>query len=136
MLPYLPEAIDFTNITGSVDYWLNNRGFAESARAAQLLAFVFWGGVADISMSPEDYTPKLRALIGIARSGNSSLPVRIVEIIETPNRATIRAAQREVANDPGVELIPTADLPFDEGGHHTADGYRTVRDRIYRSLGR
>lgn len=136
LLPYLPEAIDFTNIEGSVNFWLSNRDFAERARTANLLAFVWWQGAADVAMSTTEYSEKLRALIQIARSGNSGLPVRIVEIQDFPIRASVREAQRQVATDPGVQMIPTADLEVDTTNHFTPGANQTVRDRIYRSLGR
>lgn len=137
LLPYLPEAIDFSNINGSIDNWLSSRDFAERARTTPLLAFVWWQGSADVAMSTAEYAQKLRALIQIARSGNGNLPVRIVEIAEFPIRANVKEAQRQVATDAGVELIPTADLPrADAACHLTPQGYQTVRDRIYRSLGR
>jgi hypothetical protein len=137
LLPYLPEAIDFSNITGSIDNWLSSRDFAERARTTPLLAFVWWQGGADVAMSTNEYAQKLRSLIHIARSGNGNLPVRIIEIAEFPIRANVKEAQRQVATDPGVELIPTADLPCaDAACHLTPQGYQTVRDRIYRSIGR
>lgn len=137
LLPYLPEAIDFTNIDGSVNSWLNNRDFAERARTTSLLAFVWWQGAADVAMTTDEYAQKLRSLITIARSAQGNLPVRIVEIADFPIRASVREAQRQVSMDTGVEFIPTTDLPCaDAACHLTAQGYQTVRDRIYRSLGR
>ena len=137
LVPFLPEAIDFSNIDGSVDYWLSNREFAEAARTAQLLALVWSQGGRDIAMSTAEYASKLRSVIQIARVSNATLPVRIVEIPDRPERAHIREAQRQVAEDQGVQLIPTADLPFDvDGNHFTTQGYQTIRERIYRSLGR
>lgn len=137
LLSYLPEAIDFSMIDGSINYWLANRTFAERARTTPLLAFVWWQGSADVAMTTDEYAQKLRSLIEIARAGNGTLPVRIVEIAEFAIRANVKEAQRLVATDPGVELIPTADLPCaDAACHLTPVGYQTVRDRIYRSLGR
>ena len=137
LLPYLPEAINFSNIDGSINYWLTNRDFAERATTPPLLAFVWWQGSADVAMTVEEYAQKLRALIEIARSGNGTLPVRIVEIAEFPIRASVKEAQRRVAADAGVEMIPTADLLCaDAACHLTPQGFQTVRDRIYRSLGR
>lgn len=137
LLPYLPEAIDFSMIDGSINYWLANRDFAERARTTPLLAFVWWQGSADVAMTTDEYAQKLRSLIEIARAGSGSLPVRIVEIAEFPIRANVKEAQRRVATDPGVELIPTADLfCADAACHLTEAGFQTVRDRIYRSLGR
>ena len=137
LLPYLPEAIGLSMIDGSIDYWLANRDFAERARTTPLLAFVWWQGSADVAMTTDEYAQKLRSLIEIARAGSGSLPVRIVEIAEFSIRASVKEAQRRVATDPGVELIPTADLPCaDAACHLTHAGYQTVRDRIYRSLGR
>lgn len=137
ILPYLPEAIDFTNIDGSINFWLNNRDFAERARTTSLLAFVWWQGSADVAMTTDEYAQKLRSLITIARSAQGNLPVRIVEIADFPIRASVREAQRQVSTDPGVEFIPTTDLPCaDAACHLTPQGYQTVRDRINRSLGR
>jgi len=134
---FLPEALDFTNIDASINVYLTNRDFAESARSTPLLAFVWWGGSADVEMSITEYAEKLRALIAIARSGNGELPIRIVEIPDFPVRANVREAQRQVGSDPRVEFIPTADLPWaDAAGHLTTEGYQTVRDRLYKSLGR
>ena len=137
LLPYLPEALDFTNIDGSVNYWLANRDFAERARTTPLLAFVWWQGSADVAMSTDEYAQKLRAVIQIARSGNGDVPVRIVEIADFAIRANVKEAQRQVASDHGVELITTSDLFCgDAACHLMPEGYQTVRDRIYRSLGR
>jgi hypothetical protein len=137
ILPYLPEAIDFTNIDGSINFWLNSRDFAERARTTSLLAFVWWQGAADVAMTTDEYAQKLRSLISIARSAQSNLPVRIVEIADFPIRASVREAQRQVSMDTGVEFIATSDLPCaDAACHLTAQGYQTVRDRVYRSLGR
>jgi hypothetical protein len=123
VLPYLPEAIDFTNIDGSVNFWLDNRDFAERARTTPLLAFVWWQGAADVAMTTDEYAQRLRALIEIARSANRSLPVRIVEISDFPIRASVREAQRQVSTDTGVEFIPTSDLPCaDAACHLTAQG--------------
>jgi hypothetical protein len=132
----LPDALADINIDGSVDYWLSGAAFAQRIRE-RLSAFVWWQGSADVNMAGETYAQKLRAVIALARSNNPGLPVRIVEIADFPVRVNIRAAQREVASDPGVEMIPTADLLCaDAACHLTQAGYATVRDRIYRSLGR
>jgi lysophospholipase L1-like esterase len=88
-------------------------------------------------MPTDEYAQRLRSLIQIARSGNGALPVRIVEIAEFAIRANVKEAQRQVATDSGVELIPTADLQCaDPACHLTPQGYQTVRDRISRSIGR
>jgi hypothetical protein len=136
LVPYLPEAIDESNIDGSIDYWLSSSLLAQAARSANLWALVWWQGGRDTGMPADQYAEKLRALIRGVRSVNTALPIRIVEIPDTPDRARVRQAQREVSADPGVELIPTADLPFDAAGHLPPEGYTTVRDRLYRSLGR
>ena len=134
---HLPEAISFSNIDGSINFWLQNRDFAERAQTTPLLAFVWWQGSADVAMTVDEYAEKLSALIEIARSGNGTLPVRIVEIADFPVRASVREAQRRVAAASGVEMIPTADLfCADAACHLTPQGYQTVRDRIYRSIGR
>ena len=130
------QCIDLSNIDGSIDFWLSLPAFADAARRPTLVAFVWWQGSADVSMTTEQYAGKLRSLIGSARSTHVELPVRIVEITDFPIRASVREAQRQVARDPGVELIPQADLPVDATGHLTPAGNQTLRDRIYRSLGR
>ena len=136
-LPYLPEALDYTNIDASINAYLGNRDLAERARTTPLLAFVWWGGSADVGMSVAEYAEKLRALIGIARTANPALPVRIIEIPDFPIRANVREAQRQVAADSGNQFIPTADLPWaDAAGHLTDAGFRIVRDRLNQSLGR
>lgn len=134
--PLLPGAIAFTNIDGSIDFWLNSPDFAAAARTPGLEAFVWWQGSADVAMSTEQYSTKLRSLITIARAGTATLPVRIVEIAYFPIRENIIEAQRQVSRDPGVELIPTADLPLDATNHITPAGNEIIRDRIYRSIGR
>jgi hypothetical protein len=53
-----------------------------------------------------------------------------------PIRVDIIEAQRRVATDPGVQMIPTAGLPLAADGHLTLAGYEALRDRIRRSLGR
>lgn len=136
LLPSLPDAIDCTFVGGSVEFYRTNANFAEYGRATDLTALVWWQGAADTNTPRGDYVQRLRDVIGIARAGNPTLPVRVVEIPDTPDRATVRDAQREVARDPGVELIPTADLPLDATGHFVPAGYVAVRDRLYRSLGR
>jgi hypothetical protein len=131
----LTSAIGLVRV-GSIDNWLNSSEFAEQARASELIAFLWWQGNGDAGMAPETYAQKLRALIALVHAASPGLPVRIIEIPDTPARASVREAQRSVAADPGVELIPTADLPLNADGHFFTTGYMTVRDRINRSLGR
>jgi hypothetical protein len=121
---------------GSIDSWLASAEFAEKARSADLIAFLWWQGNGDSGTTPESYAARLRALIGIARGGNPTLPVRIIEIPDTHSRAAVREAQRQVGQDPGVVLIPTADLPLDANEHFLPAGYATVKDRVNQSLGR
>lgn len=135
--PFMPDAFDHSNIDGTLDYWLQSAAFGTTVRTAQLAAFVWWGGAPDAGrLGTEEYAAKLRALIVLVRTNHPGLPVRIVEIVDLPNRAQIREAQRQVSADPNVQMIPTADLPLSDGQHLTPEGYQTVRDRIYRSLGR
>jgi hypothetical protein len=136
--PLLSDALDQSNIDGTLDFWLQSPAFASAARTVPLAAFVWWGGAPDVGrLGTEEYAEKLRALIALARTGNPALPVRIVEIVDTPSRAQIREAQRQVAADPNVQMIPTADLPpAADGQHLTTESYQAVRDRIYRSLER
>ena len=130
------EAVTFLSIA-SVQRWLSWPEFAEAAHNPELIAFVWWQGGGDIPTPAEEYIDKLRQVIAIARAGNAQLPVRIIELPNLPDRATVRAAQRIVPPDPGVELIPTSDLPPpDPDGHFTATAYQRVRDRIYQSIGR
>jgi hypothetical protein len=138
LVPYLPEALDYSMLDASIDYWLNHREFAERARAVPLLAFVWsQSGPDAVRMPPDEYSQKLRTLITIVRANSPTLPIRIIEVPERPDRVLIKAAQRQVATDPGVELIPTGDLEMAaDGNHFTHQGYQTIRDRIYRSLGR
>ena len=131
----LQDAVNVIRV-GSIDNWLASAEFAEKARAGDLIAFLWWQGNSDSGTTPESYASRLRSLIAIARGGNPTLPVRIIEIPETPSRATVREAQRQVGQDPGVALIPTADLPLDANEHFLPAGYVTVRDRINQSLGR
>lgn len=133
---FLPNVIDMSQIDASIDVWLNSATFAGHGRSTSLQALVWWQGSADVQLSTETYASKLRAVIALARVGDPALPIRIVELVDFPIRANVRAAQRQVAGDSGVEMIPTSDLPIaDEAGHLTPDGYRTVRDRVYESLG-
>lgn len=137
LAPFLPGAVDQSNIDGSIDFWLSSPAFAEAARLPDLVALVWWQGGRDIFMPGDEYVDKLRRIIGIARSSRAELPIRIVELPDRPDRTVLRDAQRQVSADPGVELIPTADLEWaDAAGHFTPAGFQTVRDRIYRSLGR
>lgn len=130
------DAVAFLSIS-SVQRWLTWPEFAAAAREPDLVAFVWWQGAGDIFTPADEYRTKLREVITIARRGNPNLPVRIVELPELPDRVTVRAVQQEVATDPGVELIPTADLPPpNSDGHFSQAAYQVVRDRIYRSLGR
>ena len=130
------EAMAFLAVS-SVQRWLNWPEFAAAARNPDLIAFVWWQGAGDIFTPAEEYRQKPREVIAIARSTNANLPVRIIELPALPDRETVRAVQVEVARDAGVELIPTADLPPpDPDGHFTFAAYQTVRERIYRSLGR
>ena len=63
--------------------------------------------------------------------------MRIIEVPYRVDRVVVREAQRIVATDPGVELIPTADLEWaDAAGHLTSAGFQTVKERIYTSLAR
>lgn len=136
--PFLHPVIDQSNIDGPIDYWLSGAEFARAA-VEPLFAFVWWGS-RDVDVTVDAHARKLRALIAVSRTTHAGLPVRIVEVPDRPDlpeRALIKAAHREVATDPGVELIPTADLECaDAACHLTQAGYATVRDRIYRSLGR
>ena len=137
LAPYLAGAIDQSNIDGSIDFWLASPAFADAARLPNLAAMVWWQAGSDIFTPGDEYTDKLRRVIRIARAGQADLPIRIIELPDLPNRRVLRDAQRQVASDPGVELIPTMDLPLaDAAGHFTPAGYQTVRDRLYRSLGR
>ena len=138
LAPYLPEALDMSLIDASIDYWLANGDFAERARTTPLVAFV-WAQSADPRVSVDEYMQKFRQLVTIARVTRADLPVRIIELpdMDRVNRAVLREAQRRLANDPGVQLIPTADLELDSTGNHfTMQGYQAIRDRIYRSIGR
>ena len=131
----LQDAVNVIRV-GSIDNWLASAEFAEKARSGDLIAFLWWQGNGDSGTTPESYAARLRSLVGIARAGNPTLPVRIIEIPDTPSRAAVREAQRQVGLDTGVALIPTADLQFDANEHFLPAGYATVRDRINRSLGR
>jgi hypothetical protein len=132
----LPNVIDQSNIEGSIDFWLNSPVFAEAARTPNLAALIWWQAGSDIFTPGDEYAAKLRRVIRIARSSHEALPVRIVELPDLPNRTVLRDVQRQVARDPGVELIPTADLEWaDAVGHFTPAALQTVRDRIFRSLG-
>lgn len=135
---YMPEATTDVNIDGNVDYWLSQSPtFATLARNPQITAFVWYQGVGDAGrLMTSEYATKLRQVIAVVRATHPELPVRIVEIADFPIRAAIREAQRQVATDPGVELIPTAHLPLDPTSHLFPSGFEEVRDRIYRSLGR
>ena len=137
LAPHLPGAIDLSNIDGSVDFWLASPDFANAARTPGLAALVWFQGGRDIFMPPDTYASKLRATIQIARSTHSMLPVLIVEIPDPfDTRTAIKAAQREVAADPGNQWIPTDDLPLDDTSHLTPTANQTLRDRIYRAIGR
>ena len=130
------QAVAFLSIA-SVQRWLTWPEFADAARNTDLIAFVWWQGGGDVLTPTDEYIAKLREVIAIARTANPDLPVRIVELPNLPDRAGVRAAQRVVAADRGVELIATADLtPVDGDGHYAPTSYEAVRDRIYRSLGR
>lgn len=135
---YMRDVVTDVNIDGNVDYWLSQSpAFAALARNQQITAFVWYQGVGDAGrLTTDEYAAKLRQVISMVRVTHPGLPVRIVEIANFPIRAAIREAQRQVAADPGVQLIPTADLPLDPTNHLFQAGYEEVRDRIYRSLGR
>jgi hypothetical protein len=127
------------NSNSRIDFWLVSSAFAAAGRRSDLRAFVWWQGADDgiASVGADDYAAKLRAVIAIARTGNPQLAVRIIELPDFPDRTRIREAQRAIANDPGVELIPTADLALvgDGTGYFSTTAYVSVRDRIFRSLG-
>lgn len=130
------DAIAFLSIA-SVQRWLTWAEFAEAGRNPELIAFVWWQGGGDVLTPADEYIDKLRQVIALARGGNAQLPVRIIELPNLPDRASVRGAQRVVSADPGVELIPTTDLPPpDADGHFTPMAYQAVRDRISRSLER
>jgi hypothetical protein len=120
----------------SINDWLASGPFAAAGRNPDLVALVWWQGAGDITMSAAEYAAKLRQLITIARSGNPRLPIRIVELPPLGDRAHIRVAQSEVADDPGVQLILTSDLSLmqDGTGHFTLESYREVKRRIDASL--
>ncbi len=134
---HMPDALDDTNIDGNIDYWLQSQSFAALARTPQVVAFVWYQGSRDAGrLSTDDYAAKLRQIIAMVRTSHPDLPVRIIEIDDFPIRAAIREAQRQVAADPNVLMIPTAGLPRDPTGHFLPVGYQEIRERIYRSLGR
>lgn len=121
----------------SVIYWQRSPEFAAASRNPDLIALVWWQGAGDTLTPYDEYVTRLRDVIAIARTSNPELRVRIIELPDSPDRLTVRAAQHEVASDPGVELIPTNDLPTaDAAGHYALSSYQVVRERIYRSLGR
>ena len=130
------------NLVPLIDYnakvadWVRYPLFAESATHPDLIAFVWWQGAADIETPPDEYVLKLRELIVIARTVHRDLPVRIIEIPITNGRALVHEAQAVVVGDPGVQLIPTADLTPLPTGHFSQDSYNLVRDRVLASLGR
>lgn len=133
----MPDALADPNIDGNIDYWLQSQSFAALARTPQVVAFVWYQGSGDAGrLSTDECAAKLRQVISVARLTHPGLPVRIVESADFPIRAAIREAQRQVATDPGVQLIPTAHLPLDPTNHLFPAGFEEVRDRIYRSLGR
>lgn len=137
LAPHMPDALAHTNIDGNIDYWLQSQSFAALARTPQVVAFVWYQGSGDAGrLSTDDYAAKLRQIIAMVRTSHPDLPVRIIEIDDFPIRAAIREAQRQVAADPNVLMIPTADLPRDPTGHFLPVGYQEIRERIYRSLGR
>lgn len=137
LAPHMPDALADTNIDGNIDYWLQSQSFAALARTPQVVAFVWYQGSGDAGrLSTDDYAAKLRQIIALVRTSHPDLPVRIIEIVDFPIRAAIREAQRQVAADPNVLMIPTADLPLDPTGHYFPAGYQEIRERIYRSLGR
>jgi hypothetical protein len=107
------DAIAVNSISRS-DFWLVSSAFAAAGRRSDLRAFVWWQGADDgiAGVGADAYAGKLRAVIAVARTGNPQLAVRIIELPDFPDRTRIREAQRAIANDPGVELIPTADLPW------------------------
>ena len=137
LAPHMPDALAHTNIDGNIDYWLQSQSFAALARTPLVVAFVWYQGAGDAGrLSTDDYAAKLRQIIAMVRTSHPDLPVRIIEIDDFPIRAAIREAQRLVAADLNVQMIPTAGLPRDPTGHFTPAGYQEIRDRIYRSLGR
>jgi hypothetical protein len=135
--PYLANPLAEVNIDGNIDYWLSSERFGTLARTTGIDAFVWWQGSGDAGrLSTEEYAAKLRQLIAVVRASHPQLPVRVMEIADFPIRAAVKEAQRQVATDPNVQMIPTADLPLDSTGHHLPSGYVEIRDRISRSLGR
>ena len=138
LAPHMPDALADTDIDGNIDYWLQSQSFAALARTPQVVAFVWYQGASDAGrLSTDEYAAKLRQIIALVRTSHPDLPVRIIEIPDFPIRAAIREAQRQVAADPGVQLIPTAHLATDPTTNHLFPaGYQEIRDRIYRSLGR
>lgn len=137
LAPHMSDALADTNIDGNIDYWLQSQSFAALARTPQVVAFVWYQGSGDAGrLSTDEYAAKLRQIIAMVRTSHPDLPVRIIEIVDLPIRTAIREAQRQVAADSNVLMIPTADLPLDPTGHYFPAGYQEIRDRIYRSLGR
>ena len=138
LAPHMPDALADTNIDGNIDYWLQSQSFAALARTPQVVAFVWYQGSGDAGrLSTDEYAAKLRQIIALVRTSHPDLPVRIIEIPDFPIRAAIREAQRQVAADLNVQMIPTADLPLDPAtNHYFPAGYQELRERIYRSLGR
>jgi hypothetical protein len=132
----MSDAISVVDIA-SINYWLQSPQFAAAGRNPELIALVWWQGANDIGMSHADYAAKLRHVIAIARAGNPNLPIRIVDLPPLEDRAVIRAAQAEVAQDSNAQLIPSADLALqgDGTGHFSNAAYQEVRARILRSLG-
>jgi hypothetical protein len=135
--PIMPEAVGFIALDASIDFWLSSAAFTELVRSTTLEALVWTHGGQDAGRyGTEEYAQKLRTLIAAVRDRHAGLPVRVVELTYFPIRTDIIEAQRRVAGDPGVQMIPTADLPLAADGHLTQAGYEALRDRIRRSLGR
>lgn len=136
---HMSDVVTDANIDGNIDYWLTGSPtFTSLARSPLNTALVWYQGAGDAGrLTTEEYATKLRQVIAMVRVTNASLPIRIVEIADFPIRAPIREAQRQVAADQGVEMIPAAHLPIDPATNHLFPaGYQEIRDRIYRSLGR
>jgi hypothetical protein len=105
-----------------------------AATRSPFCVLTVWQGEHDGTMTTAEYAAVLRAIIADVRArGGATLPVRIVEIADEPSLATVRAAHRLVAADPGNALIETADLQRD-GVHFVPGAYTIVAERIYRSL--
>jgi hypothetical protein len=135
----VPHSVNVVQGGTSILAWsasepLGRELLTKAATQSPFSVLTIWQGENNGTMTTEVYAAALRAIIADVRArGGQGLPVRIVEIANEPSLATVRAAHRLVAADPGNELISTADLTRD-GVHFVPGAYPIVAERIYRSL--